>query len=125
MKVSESVFSAMQMDSIALKADSLISENISNPELSVKFIADKLFISTSYLYRCSVYYFGVSLSEHIANRRLEKACELIAAGDLSLSAIAHTLSFCSQSYFSSRFKQKYGVSPLQYSRNINQTKNDR
>ncbi len=114
-----SVVSIVQMNEVVARADRLIDENIFNPILSVSFIAKKLFISTSYLYRCSMHKYNVGISEHINDRKLEMACELIANGNYSLSEISSNLNFCSQSYFATRFKKKYGMSPLQYSRHIN------
>ncbi len=117
-----SVVSTVQMNEVVAKADRLIDENIFNPQLSVSFIAKKLYISTSYLYRCSMYKYDIGISEHINDRKLEIACELIANGNYSLSEIANNLNFCSQSYFSTRFKKKFGMSPLQYSRHVNNKK---
>ncbi len=117
--VKPSVTAMLQMNEVAAKAERLIDENIFNPELSVGYVSRKLFISTSYLYRCSMSRFGIGIAEHIHNRKLEMACELIRNSKYSLSEIASNLNFCSQSYFSTRFKSKYGMSPLQYSRSIN------
>lgn len=114
-----SVVSIVQMNEVVARADRLIDENIFNPKLSVSFIAKKLYISTSYLYRCSMHKYNLGISEHINDKKLEMACELITNGSYSLSEIANNLNFCSQSYFSTRFKKKYGMSPLQYSRHIN------
>ena len=108
-----SVTSIRLMNDVALKAERLVNENIFNAELSVEFIANRLFISTSYLYRCSMLKFGVGISEYIHNRKLEMAHELIKGNKYSLSEIANILNFCSQSYFSTRFKKKFGISPLQ------------
>jgi len=113
-----SVVSIVQMNEVVARADRLIDENIFNPNLSVSFIAKKLYISTSYLYRCSMHKYNLGISEHINDKKLEMACELISNGNYSLSEIANNLNFCSQSYFSTRFKKKYGMSPLQYSRHI-------
>ena len=114
-----SVTAMMQMNEVAARAERIIDENIFNPELSVSFVARNLFISNSYLYRCSMNRYGVGISEHIHNRKLEMACELLRNSKYSLSDIASNLNFCSQSYFSTRFKKRYGMSPLQYSSHIN------
>ena len=65
---------------LAEAAHRIICEELYNPELSVKFVADKLFVSVSYLYRCSIARFGICISECINNKKLERACELIANG---------------------------------------------
>jgi len=103
------------------KIEAVIEENIFNSQLSVDFIAKQIYISTSYLYRCCMYNFGMPPSEYINECKLKKACELILTGSFSLSEISNNLNFCSQSYFSTRFKKKYGMSPLQYSRYINKS----
>lgn len=112
-----SVNSSAQMDATIDGAERIIDENIFNPELSVKFIAENLFVSTSYLYKCSMRRYGIGVLNYIHNRKLEVAKNLIANGNYSLSEIAANLNFCSQSYFSTQFKKEYGISPLQYRRN--------
>lgn len=111
----------LRIISMKSKIQDITEQNIFNPQLSVCFIAKQLYISTSYLYRCCAYNFGMSTSEYIDECKLKKACELIQQGDESFSYIAHRLNYCSQSYFSTRFKKKYGMSPMQYSRHINKS----
>lgn len=110
--------SFVRISDMKKKIADLVGENIYNPELNVTFIAKQLYISTSYLYRCCVYNFGVSPSEYINERKLEKACEMITENGYTFSEIAHNLNFCSQSYFSTRFKKKYGITPLKYKSGI-------
>lgn len=106
------------MYELAESAEHIISAELYNPELSVKYIADKLFVSISYLYRCSIVKYGISISECIINKKLERAAELIADGKISLLQISNDLNFCSQSYFCTCFKKKYGLTPLQYKRTL-------
>lgn len=58
---------------------------------------------------------GRSIGEHIAARRIERACELLA-GDHSTKWVAYTLGFSSPSGFCEAFRRAIGQSPQQYRR---------
>lgn len=59
-------------------------------------------------------YTGLSPIQYLNKRRLESACILLKETDYSISDIASTTGFSSQSYFSQIFKKKYGVTPIKY-----------
>ncbi len=111
---SNTSYNKKQMYELAEAATHIINEELYNPELSVKYVARKLYVSVSHLYRCSVARYGISVSEYINNQRLEKARELIMQSKLPLSQISSDLNYCSQSYFCTCFRKKYGITPLQY-----------
>ncbi len=56
-----------------------------------------------------------SPGEYIRNHRLEKALELLKAGEPA-GSVAFTVGFSSQSYFTSCFKAQYGMTPGQLGR---------
>ena len=57
---------------------------------------------------------GISMNSYIIKKRLEEAALMLSDGEISLSEIATTLSFNSQSYFTSLFKKHYGKTPKEY-----------
>lgn len=57
---------------------------------------------------------GITPMEYRNNIRLQHAAELIIDNRLSVEKISNIVGYSSASYFSSAFKQKYGVSPKQY-----------
>lgn len=61
-------------------------------------------------------YIGHSVSEQIRLEKIEKACFLLKHTDLTCAAISQKLSFCSQSYFITRFKKEKGITPDGYRR---------
>lgn len=114
-----SIGASVQMNEIMNEAEKLIKENIFNPKLNVKFVAENLFISQSYLYRCAKVRYKYGLSEYIKNEKLKIAKNMIASGCYSFSYISENLNFCSQSYFSTEFKKKFGMTPITYAKQFN------
>ena len=91
-----------------------ITENISEPELSVEVLAAKVFLSRSQLYRKIKTLTGVSVNEFIRNVRLEKAKELIELGNNNITEISFKVGFSSPSYFTKCYKERYGHLPTYY-----------
>jgi AraC-like DNA-binding protein len=91
----------------------IINDNISKPELNVDFLASKIFLSRSQLYRKIKSLTGVSVNEFIRNVRLEKAKSLIDEGDDNINEVSYKVGFTSPSYFTKCFKTKYGHVPTQ------------
>ena len=90
-----------------------ISDNISDPQLSVEVLSSKVFLSRSQLYRKIKTLTGVSVNEFIRNVRLEKAKTLIEQGDNNINEISYKVGFTSPSYFTKCYKVKYGHLPTQ------------
>lgn len=82
-------------------------------EFDVTQLAKALACSERQLQRKFKCIFGLSPNTHIKNFRLQKAKELVLAGERA-SNVAFQCGFNSPSYFSQCFKRKYGKSPIQY-----------
>jgi DNA-binding response OmpR family regulator len=89
----------------------LIKTNIDNPDFSVENLADLLNISRIQLYRKIKAMFDVNVSDYINNFRLEQAKSMLQNPELTISEIAYKTGFSSPNYFSTVFKNKFGVSP--------------
>lgn len=59
-----------------------------------------------------------TVTEYIRHIRLEAARELMNNSDLNISQIVYSIGFTSRSYFSKIFKEKYGITPHEYKKNI-------
>ena len=57
---------------------------------------------------------GATPLEYRNSIRMEHAAELLSEEKLSIDEISRMTGFTSQSYFSSAFKKRYGISPKQY-----------
>lgn len=96
----------------------LIKENLDNTSFSVENLAEALHISRVQLYRKVKAMLGISISDYISNFRLEKAKSMLENTMLSISEIAYSNGFSSPNYFSTTFKNKYGVPPVLYRKSI-------
>ena len=90
-----------------------IKQNLSQP-LPLKELAQAVFVSPSHLSRTFKQQTGQPLAAYILEQRLQCAATLLLTTPASVSEIAGRSGFSNSSYFSSRFKEKNGVSPLQY-----------
>lgn len=96
------------------KITSVINDNIALEDLSVAFIADKMCMSISTLYRKINAIVGVSTNEYIRHMRLSRAVELLRTGEMSITDIAENTGFGSHSSFAKAFKKKYGMTATEY-----------
>jgi ABC-type sugar transport system substrate-binding protein/DNA-binding response OmpR family regulator/nitrogen-specific signal transduction histidine kinase len=103
-----------QEQSFITKMNNLINLNVENPKFSVEDLADKLGVSRVQLYRKVKAIIGINISDHINNVKLEKAAELLKSNEMNISEIAYSLGFTSPNYFSTAFKNKFGISPKEY-----------
>lgn len=88
-----------------------ISENIDNEDFSVENLAELMNVSRVQLYRKVKAMFNINVSDYISNFKLEESKKLLQNSDLSISDIAYKTGFSSPNYFSTVFKNKFGVSP--------------
>ena len=71
-------------------------------------------LSESYLSRVFKQNLGVSISDYIREKKIEKAQNLLRFSDFSYVEIANYLSFSSQSHFIQTFEHYIGMTPKQY-----------
>ena len=100
----------------------VINKNIGNPDLNVEMIARTVGISRTHLHRKLREITNQSARDFIRNVRLHQAATLLAEKRHSISEIADNLGFANLSYFSTVFKEMYGVSPSEY---MEQNREDR
>ncbi len=98
--------------------NTLINDNLGNSDYSVENLAENLTISRVQLYRKVKAIMGISISDYIGNIRLEKAKTMLENGSLTVSEIAYANGFSSPNYFSTAFKNKYGISPAAFRKSV-------
>lgn len=89
-----------------------------NEPIGVEDVAFEIHRSSSYLMRRFKAELGMSVGEYITKCKLEEACDLLRYGDRSLAEISAYLGYSSQSYFQNVFKKQFGITPMQYRRQI-------
>lgn len=98
------------------KINEVILYTLNNPEsnLKRKNIADELYINSSYL--STVFYASteVRFVDYLTNVKLKRAAWLLKNTDMKVALIAARLDYKDTGYFSRLFKDKYGLTPMEY-----------
>lgn len=85
---------------------------------TVKYLADKVHVSPSYLSDLLKKETGKNAQEHIHFYLIEEAKNMLLNTDKNISEIAYHLGFVYPQYFNKLFKKKTGKTPVEY-RNLN------
>lgn len=94
----------------------LLEEHISDETLGVEDFANKMFISRSQLHRKLKAITDRNATEFIRDYRLEQAHVLLSQGGVLIAEVAQRVGFGNEKYFSTTFKEKYGLPPSQLMR---------
>ena len=92
----------------------VVNNNIDNPELSIDMLCEEVGISRAHIYRKLKELTNQSGRDFIKNIRLNYAEKLLLKDNYSIGEIAEKVGFTKISNFSATFKEKNGLSPLQW-----------
>lgn len=98
------------------KLTALLEENISNGDLSVDDVARMMGMSRSVYFKKLKALTGVGPNDFFKSLRLQRAAELLDAGEMSVTEISYSIGIADAHYFSKCFKQKFGVTPTEWRR---------
>ena len=82
--------------------------------ITIESLASYTGLSSSYLSRVFKKNLGVSISDYIREKKIEKATHLLRYSDKSVIEIANYLAFSSQSHFIQTFESFTGLTPKKY-----------
>ncbi len=101
------------------KAHRIVMQNLNNPEFDVKLFASEMALGKSKLYLKIKGITGMTPNDFILNIKLKKAAVILEEErDKNISEIAYYLGFSAPRYFSQNFKELFGVSPIEYRKNL-------
>jgi len=103
-------------DQFLTELQQIVIENIENQEFGPLTLCDLLGLSKTQLYRKTNDVLGMSPGEYIKKIRLATAAELITNKKATISDVAYMVGFSSVSYFSTNFKNEFGMSPRAYAK---------
>jgi len=86
---------------------------------TVQLLAEQLHVSPRYLSDMLRTLTGQNAQQHIHDRLIEKAKEILSISNLSVAEIAYQLGFEHPQSFNKLFKKKTNVSPLEYRQSFN------
>jgi len=87
--------------------------------LTVQYIAERMHLSPNYLSDLLRIHTGQNTQQHIHEKLIGKAKEILSTTNLSVSEIAYALGFEHAQSFSTLFKKKTNVSPLEFRQAFN------
>ncbi|MCI5493411.1 MAG: AraC family transcriptional regulator [Lachnospiraceae bacterium] len=82
--------------------------------ITVTDLAEYVNLSDSYLSRLFKKEIGISISDYIREKKIEKAQNLLKYSDFTYIEIANYLAFSSQSHFIQTFEKQVGMTPKKY-----------
>jgi AraC-like DNA-binding protein len=86
---------------------------------TVQFLADKLNVTPNYLSDFLRELTGLNAQQHIHQKLIDKAKEILSTTNLSVSQIAYQLGFEHPQSFNKLFKNKTEVTPLEFRKSFN------
>ncbi len=95
------------------EAMQFVEEHLSEP-LTLRRLANELFLSPTYFSRLFKEKSGRQFSEYLVERRISRAKLLLTSTDLAVSEISRQVGYTEANSFSRVFKAKTGKTPLQY-----------
>jgi len=107
------------------KMEELLDEYFKNDKLiesglpTVQYFAGKMNVSSNYLSDMLRTLTGQSTQQHIHNKLIEKAKEILTTTNLSVSEIAYLLGFEHPQSFSKLFKSKTNLTPIEFRASFN------
>ncbi|WPR73387.1 helix-turn-helix transcriptional regulator [Algoriphagus sp. NG3] len=107
---------------VLIKFEQVVNQYYENEQpglLTVQYIAKQMNLSPNYLSDLLRVHTGQNTQQHIHEKLIEKAKEKLSTTDLSISEIAYTLGFEHSQSFSTLFKKKTMMSPLEFRQSFN------
>jgi AraC-like DNA-binding protein len=94
----------------------VVEDHLSDFEFDVKGLQEKAGLSHTQLYRKLYALTGFSPSRFIRHLRLKRAVKLLEQQQGSITHVAFEVGFGNLSYFTKCFKEEFGISPSEYSK---------
>ena len=100
------------------KITQIIEDNLKSEKIDVTYLADKLCMSKSTLYRKIKALTGISTNEYVRKIKMQNAEKLMLEGRYTISEIAFRVGMNSPVYFRQCFKEEFGISPSEYLKHL-------
>jgi signal transduction histidine kinase/DNA-binding response OmpR family regulator/ligand-binding sensor domain-containing protein len=99
---------------IVEKAISIVENEMSNNDFSVKILSSKMAMSSSTFLRKIKGITGLTCDQFIRSIRLKRAANFLSNTKTPVKEISYSVGFSSQKHFSTTFKKSFGMSPTTY-----------
>lgn len=89
-------------------------------DLSLDAVSSKVYISPKYLSKLFKEELGITYTDYVTARRMERAKALLESNSMTVEQIAGSVGYGTAAYFIKRFKEMYGCTPGNYLRTLNE-----
>ena len=96
------------------RIDQLIEERLSSDKVDIGYLADKMCMSNSTLYRKMKALTGLSTNEYIRKMKMKHAEKFLLEGKYTISEIAFKVGINNLFYFRQCFKEEFNDTPSEY-----------
>lgn len=110
-----------QGDSDAILIDKIqkcLEKNLSSEKYTVEMLCADIGMSRTAFYNRVKFIVGKSPTNYILSYKMGIAKTMLASRQYNVSEIATLLGYCDAKYFGKKFKEFYGISPMQYVRDV-------
>jgi len=98
------------------KVRTIIHDNLLSDKVDVVFLAERLHMSHSTLYRKIKGLTGMTVNEFTRKIKIEFAAELLDRGEYTISEVASMVGINSLAYFKQCFKDQFGMTAMDYTK---------
>ena len=96
------------------RVNEVIKEHLDESDFTVQQLCEEVAISRVHLNRKMKKRYGVSPNIFIRSFRLKQAAYLLAYNKANISEVAYAVGFSSHSYFTTSFREYFGMSPKEF-----------
>ena len=96
------------------RVNEIIKKHLDESDFSVQQLSEEVGISRVHLNRKMKNRYGVSPNIFIRSFRLKQAAYLLAYNKANVSEVAYAVGFSSHSYFTTAFREQFGMSPKEF-----------
>lgn len=94
-----------------------LDDSFTLPGFNVEQLCYDAGISHAHMLRLFRQEYGCSMIQYVVTKRIALACDLLTTTKLSVKSVAYSCGFSDEHHFMKTFKQKKGISALQYRKN--------
>ena len=91
-----------------------LNRHMNDPELNVETLATAVGISRVHMHRKLKELTNMSARDFIKSVRLKQAAEMLSEKKLTIAEVAYAVGYTNPSYFTTNFKEHFGMSPKDY-----------
>lgn len=91
-----------------------VEDNLNEPDFDVQHLAEKVNMSRSTLTRKLKAITGLTPLEYIRRVKMQHACRMLKDTSTTVNEVALALGYYNRKYFTSCFKEEYGITPSEY-----------